>query len=100
MLTDNPTTPSRNNLPLMPYQVSQAQEVLGEYVWQIHGFVTRNYVYDEKPIPSEVAGLVREALDIRSGFKTNDSRETLNAYETRLKEINKLVREATPQPHK
>lgn len=53
MLTDNPYDSSRNNLPLMRYQITQTHEVLKEFVSHISGFVTRNYVYTDKEIPEK-----------------------------------------------
>mgnify|MGYP003259793785 FL=1 len=50
MLTDNPYDSSRNNLPLMRYQITQTHEVLKEFVSHISGFVTRNYVYTDKEL--------------------------------------------------
>ena len=37
MLTDNPYDSSRNNLPLMRYQITQTHEVLKEFVSHISG---------------------------------------------------------------
>ena len=56
MLTDNPYDSSRNNLPLMRYQITQTHEVLKEFVSHISSFVTRNYVYTDKAIPKEAGG--------------------------------------------
>lgn len=100
MITDNPYDSSRNNLPLMPYQVTQAHEVLKEFVSHISGFVTRNYVYTEKEIPKEIKALEKEALDIKRSFSLSDTRELLNKYEVRLVEIDKVIRDTTPLPHR
>lgn len=100
MVTDNPYDSSRNNLPLMRYQITQAHEVLNEFVAHISGFVTRNFVYPDKDIPEGIKSLEKEALDIQRSFSFNDTRELLNNYEVRLVEIDKLIKDATPLPHK
>ena len=84
MLTDNPYDSSRNNLPLMRYQITQTHEVLKEFVSHISSFVTRNYVYTE----------------IKRSFSLSDTREVLNKHEVRLVEIDSIIKDATPLPHR
>ena len=95
MLTDNPYDSSRNNLPLMRYQITQTHEVLKEFVSHISGFVTRNYVYTEK-----IKMLEDEAQEIKRSFSLSDTREILNKHEARLVEIDSIIKDATPLPHR
>ena len=100
MLTDNPYDSSRNNLPLMRYQITQTHEVLMEFVSQISGFVTRNYVYTDKEIPEKIKRLEDEAQEIKRSFSLSDTREILNKHEARLVEIDSIIKDATPLPHR
>ena len=70
MLTDNPYDSSRNNLPLMRYQITQTHEVLKEFVSHISSFVTRNYVYTDKAIPEEIKKL-EEGYFAQYGIETS-----------------------------
>ena len=100
MLTDNPYASSRNNLPLMRYQITQTHEVLIEFVSHISSFVTRNYVYTDKAIPEEIKKLEDEAQEIKRSFSLSDTREVLNKHEVRLVEIDRIIKDATPLPHR
>ena len=57
-------------------------------------------MYPDKDIPEGIKSLEKEALDIQRSFSFNDTRELLNNYEVRLVEIDKLIKDATPLPHK
>ena len=100
MLTDNPYDSSRNNLPLMRYQITQTHEVLKEFVLHISGFVTRNYLYTDKEIPEKIKRLEDEAQEIKRSFSLSDTREILNKHEARLVEIDSIIKDATPLPHR
>lgn len=100
MLTDNQYDSSRNNLPLMRYQITQTHEVLKEFVSHISSFVTRNYVYTDKAIPEEIKKLEDEAQEIKRSFSLSDTREVLNKHEVRLVEIDRIIKDATPLPHR
>lgn len=100
MITDNPYDSSRNDLPLMQYQVTQTHEVLKEFVSHISSFVTRNYVYTDNAIPEEIKKLEDEAQEIKRSLSLTDTREVLNKYEVRLIEIDRIIKDATPLPHR
>ena len=84
----------------MRYQITQTHEVLKEFVSQISGFVTRNYVYTDKEIPEKIKMLEDEAQEIKRSFSLSDTREILNKHEARLVEIDSIIKDATPLPHR
>ena len=82
------------------YERSFKQEVYGELVWNIDGFVFRNYTISNKGIPQDIETRRNEALNIYRSFSPEDTEEKLENDKNRLIEIRDYIKSATPLPHR
>ena len=57
-------------------------------------------MYTDKAIPEEIKKLEDEAQEIKRSFSLSDTREVLNKHEVRLVEIDRIIKDATPLPHR
>ena len=57
-------------------------------------------MYTDKAIPEEIKKLEDEAQEIKRSFSLSDTREVLNKHEVRLVEIDSIIKDATPLPHR
>lgn len=57
-------------------------------------------MYTDKEIPEKIKMLEDEAQEIKRSFSLSDTREILNKHEARLVEIDSIIKDATPLPHR
>lgn len=57
-------------------------------------------MYTDKEIPEKIKRLEDEAQEIKRSFSLSDTREILNKHEARLVEIDSIIKDATPLPHR
>ena len=82
------------------HDICLQQEVLNEYCAEILGFIYRNYLYEKKELPENIAILKAETIKIKSALMPQEEIEPLYAFEDRLIQIFKEVKETTPFPHR
>lgn len=82
------------------YEISFKHEILNEFIASVGGFISRNYVYNDDKIPSDISALENEVWDISRKISLEEDMITLEKYDRRLSEIRDYVYDRTPQPHK
>lgn len=80
------------------YEISFKYEILNEFIASIDGFITRNYLYSGKEMPSDIKALESEVWDIYDKLPLENNIDKLNGYNKRLSEIRGYVHEHTPIP--
>lgn len=85
---------------LTRYEVCFRHEILNEFAGHISGFVTRNYIYTETPIPKEIEEQEREAVLMERTFTPQDDEEKLDSCLKRMQEIKQYIWSRTPVPHR
>lgn len=82
------------------YEISFKYEILNEFIASIDGFITRNYLYPDREMPSDIKAMESEVWDIYDKLPLENNMDTLNGYDKRLSEIRDYVHTHTPVPHK
>ena len=82
------------------YDVSFKHEILNEFIASIEGFITRNYLYTDKVIPTDIQSMEKEIWEIYEKLPFEEDIDALDAYDKRLSEIRSNIQELTPQPHR
>ncbi len=83
------------------YNINFRREVYKELAAHVSGFVFRNYIYLDKPLPPQVKAIKEEAMRIECRDILNyDTHEKLDALEKRLLEMKDYIHAVTPLPHR
>lgn len=83
-----------------PYEISFKHEILNEFIASVDGFITRNYLYSNKELPSDIKDKHDELWEMYRKLPFESNLEVLNEYECRISEIRDYLKEHTLQPHR